>query len=677
MPDHKSLLLPFTYLFSLSVLAHGLDYEHIAVHGHQTRLVGQAISASEGIIGQGEIAQRPLLRTGEMLELVPGMVVTQHSGSGKANQYFLRGFNLDHGTDFQTRVDGMPVNMRTHGHGQAYTDLNFIVPEFVGNIQYRKGAYHATQGDFATAGSASFFMTPQLPSMLSLQMGQDNYWRTLAAKSLKIDNAVLNLGVEATSYDGSWTDVEEDIKKFNGLVSYHRPTENGQLSLTFMAYDNQWNSADQIPQRAVEQGLIDELGSLDTTLGGESDRYSLSVNWLVGEWSLSAYVIESNLDLYSNFTYFLNDPVQGDQFKQVDQRRIWGGEINRHAYSNLFGKEWAHEFGAQLRHDDIGEVALYNTRARQVISPVRVDAVQETSSSLYWQSELLLSSRLTLSSGVRYDYFDVSVDSDLAANSGNTNDDLVSFNASLTYSLTPSLEAYANAGQSFHSNDARGATISFDPATGEAASPVDLLVRGEGMEVGLRYFDSRRLNLSMALWSLNLDSELLFVGDAGNTEASRGSRRYGLELAAYYWLAETLSADLELALTHSRFRGEEEGEGNRIDGSLPMVASAGLNWQLSEQWQSSLRVRHFGKRLLDSHGEQRSSPLTVVNLSVSYRLPSWQFRLEALNLLDSNDHDIDYLYESRLPGEAQAGIEDVHYHPIEPRTLRVGATYHF
>ncbi|GAA0341040.1 TonB-dependent receptor [Bowmanella denitrificans] len=664
-------------VFSSAALAHGLDYEHIAVHGHQTRLLGQALSASEGVIGQGEIAQRPLLRTGEVLELVPGMVVTQHSGSGKANQYFLRGFNLDHGTDFQTSLEGMPLNMRTHGHGQAYTDLNFIVPEFIGNIQYRKGAYHADQGDFATAGSARFFLASALPSMLSLQLGQDNYQRAVVSHHLALDDATLSVGLEATGYDGPWTDIDEGIRKYNGLVRYNRATDSGQFNLTLMAYDNRWQSADQIPQRAVDQGLIDKLGSLDTTLGGESDRYSLSLNWQWYDWAISAYAIESNLDLFSNFTYYLNDPIQGDQFKQVDKRRIWGGEISRHAFTSLFGKEWTHEVGAQLRYDDIGEVALYNTKARQVLSPVRVDSVDELSSALYWQSELLLTNRLTLSTGVRYDYFDVSVNSDLAQNSGDASDDLLSFNASLSYSLTPSLEGYINAGQSFHSNDARGATIQLDPVTGDRAEPVDLLVRGDGMEIGLRYFDSKSLNLSVAIWTLELDSELLFVGDAGNTEASRGSRRYGVEAAAYYWLNNRLSLDMEVALSHSRFRGQEAGEGDRIDGSLPVVASAGFTWQANDNISSSLRIRHFGKRLLDSRGEVRSEPLTVMNLSLTYALQAWQFKLEVLNLLDSDDHDIDYLYESRLPGEPPEGVEDIHYHPIEPRTLRLGATYHF
>lgn len=670
--------LPFPLLLlSQAVNSHGLSIEHIEVNGRETRLIGEAISASNGIAGQDEISTRPMLRTGEVLELVPGMVVTQHSGSGKANQYFLRGFNLDHGTDFSTTVNGMPVNMRSHGHGQGYTDLNFITPEFVHYIEYNKGAYNALQGDFSTAGSANFYLTPSLQQdMVSVEAGENNYLRTVAGSTLSFDDASLFLGGEFNRYDGPWQDISEDINKVNGLVNYSQNTDNGSVAVTFMAYDNSWNSADQIPARAVASGLISPLGSLDTTVGGESSRYSLSFNVTEGDFYASAYLINSDLDLFSNFTYFLDNPLQGDQFEQVDRRQITGGEAGYHFSASPGKMDWVHQIGIQVRRDDIDEVGLFNTQARQRTGTVRSDDVDELSVSVFYQGDYLLNGKTTARLGARYDYLTADVNSDLAANSGSADDGLLSLSAGLSYIFTPHLEGYVNAGQSFHSNDARGATLSVDPQSGDIADPVDLLVRGNTAETGIRYFDSEVLNLSASLWWLELDSELLFVGDAGNSEASRASERFGAEIAAYYWFTEQLSVDVEVALTHSRFKGSEEGEGNRIDGALGEVVSAGLRWQFAEGWDSTLRLRHFGPRTLDNYGDVESSALTVVNAQLSKRWQNWTFTLQALNLLDSDDHDIDYLYESQLQDET-AAVEDIHFHPIEPRTMRIKAAYRF
>ncbi|KXJ59804.1 MAG: TonB-dependent receptor [Alteromonas sp. Nap_26] len=664
-------------IFSTSAFGHGVNIEEIEVVGHKKRLIGEAIAASSGIIGQKEISVRPLLRSGEVLELVPGMVVTQHSGSGKANQYFLRGFNLDHGTDFSTSVNGMPVNMRTHGHGQGYSDLNFIIPELVHYIAYDKGAYSALKGDFSTAGSAEFFMSAALPNdMISLELGENSFSRAVAAKTLKNQSSTLLIGGELNTYDGPWTDIDEDIEKVNGLINYSTKTASGNIAITAMAYDNSWNAADQIPQRAVQNQLISSLGSLDTSVGGESNRYSISTNITHNDWYFNAYIINSDLNLFSNFTYFLEDPVIGDQFEQVDDRNIYGGEAGYHFGQIVNGMDWLHQVGMQIRMDDIKDVGLHRTKDRVRLSTVRQDEVKEQSLAIYYQSEILLTSRATLRVGARYDYLNVDVNSDLTANSGQKDDGILSLSTGLSYIFSTRWEGYFNAGQSFHSNDARGATLSIDPASGETAEPVDLLVRGNTAEMGLRYFYGKALNVSASLWWLELDSELLFVGDAGNSEASRASERYGAEVAAYYWLNEALSVDLEAALTHSRFKGHEEGEGNRIDGALGEVLSARLTWQIAPNVDTSIRLRHFGPRVLDSYGENESSSLTVINAQINWQRSNWMLTLQALNVFDSNDHDIDYLYESQLANELQP-VEDVHFHPIEPRTFRAKVRYNF
>ncbi|MBU2115885.1 MAG: TonB-dependent receptor [Gammaproteobacteria bacterium] len=651
--------------------------EQISVKGRQTDLLGLASSASEGLVGNAEIAARPLLRTGEVLEFIPGMVVTQHSGSGKANQYFLRGFNLDHGTDFASYVDGMPVNMRSHGHGQGYSDLSFLIPELVSQIDYQKGAYHANSGDFSAAGVARFGMQNRTRNAAELTFGMDNYQRLLLKGNVKQGKADVLLAAELQQYDGPWSDIAEDVDKRNLLARYSKPVGSGQFALTLMAYENSWNAADQIPQRAVQQGLIDALGSLDTSVGGQSSRNSVSASWYSDAWQWNAYAIQSELDLWSNFTYFLNDPINGDQFEQVDERWIYGGELSRHWHQQWGEFAVEHVVGVQLRYDDIGEVGLYNTQQRQRLSTLRQDAVQQGSAALFSQSTLQLNTDWNAHLGLRYDYFSVDVKSDLAANSGEATDGITSLKAGLSYQFAANWQAYFNAGQGFHSNDARGATTRIDPQSGDNVAPVDLLVRTNGAELGLRFFDYTALNVSAALWYLNMDSELLYVGDAGTNEPSRASKRYGIEVAAYYWLNSNWSLDTELALTRSRFSQSVEGEGNYIDGALPVVLSMGLIYKADNPWQLSLRLRHFGKRTLDSFNQQRSDATTTLNAGYRYDWQRWQLALELLNIFDSNNSDIDYFYASRLPGEPAEGIADKHSHPLEPRTARLKLAYRF
>ncbi len=661
--------------------------ETVTVEGRQTNLVGEAMSASQGLVGQHEIELRPLLRTGEILELVPGLVVTQHSGTGKANQYFLRGFNLDHGTDFATFVDGMPVNMRTHGHGQGYTDLNFIIPEAVASIAYKKGAYYADVGDFSGAGSAEINTASAVDrGLLEFSAGEDAFYRAAALDSIEAGGGDWLYALEANRYDGPWTDIEEDLEKINVLLKHRRELGGGQLSLSFMGYDNSWNSADQIPLRAVRNGLIDELGSIDDTLGGESSRYSFSGSWQRGDLQISAYAINYDLNLWSNFTYFLDDRVDGDQFEQVDDRWIYGGRASYLFSGQLAGMAMENRIGAELRYDVIDEVGLYRSAARQRSGAVRSDEVDQLSTGLYWENQLAWSDQWRSVIGLRYDYFDFDVDSrigvntngiDLSTNGGTADDNLVSLKGSLIYAFNKEWEAYVSAGEGFHSNDARGTTIRVDPADGAAVDSVDPLVASLGYEVGLRGFWNERLNTSIALWYLELDSELLFVGDAGNTEASRESERQGLEFTAYYRLTDHWTLDMEYAYTDAEF-SDSAAEGDEIPGAIEQVLQAGISANLASGWFGSLRLRYFGERPLLEDGSVESDSSTLVSLRAGYRRDNWTVRADLLNLLDSDDHDIDYFYQSRLRGETTiAGTNDIHYHVLEPRTLRLSVGLRF
>jgi len=671
--------------FSAPILAndYSKELEEITIVGRTTNLLGSAMSASEGFVSQQELAIRPTLRIGELLELVPGMVATQHSGSGKANQYFLRGFNLDHGTDFATFVDGMPVNMRTHGHGQGYTDINFIIPELVQNLAYRKGSYYAETGDFSGAGSATFSTANTLEQgLVRITLGKDNFQRYLLADSLEhILGGDLLVGLEYQTYAGPWTDINENVNKTNALVKHSSQLGDGKLSVTFMAYDNSWNSADQIPLRAVEQGELNPLGSIDPSLGGESSRYSLSVAWDSNDAFLSAYVIDYELDLFSNFTYFLDDPINGDQFEQVDQRKIYGASGHIHYDFNGL----VNTLGFETRFDDIAEVGLHKSAKQIRLGSIRNDAVQEKSAAIYAKSSYDWSPKFRTVLGIRYDYYDFKVSSligenvngiNLRGNTGKNNDDLVSLKGSATYRFSETLEAYLAAGQAFHSNDARGTIKQIDPNDGSAIDSVNPLVRSFGKEVGLRIELAQALNASFSLWSLQLDSELLFVGDAGNTEANRPSYREGIEASVYYRFNEHWLLDAEYALSKAKFSDESE-DGRHIPGSVEQVLQLGLSAELTSGLTASVRLRHLGKRPLLENAEVSSQPSTIVNLLLSQQWQDWTVKLELLNLFDSTGHDIDYYYPSRLSGEDEQGVEDLHFHQIEPRTLRLTAQMRF
>jgi outer membrane receptor protein involved in Fe transport len=583
----------------------------------------------------------------------------------------VRGFNLDHGTDFATWIDGMPVNLPTHAHGQGYTDLNFLIPELVERLEYRKGAYYAEVSDFSSAGAAYLSTYERLPAgMIKAGFGEDGYFSALAADSFGAGSGELLYGIQVHRYDGPWSDIDEDVRRDNLLLRYSERTDTGGWNVALMGYDAGWNSPDQIPRRAVESGLIAPLGSIDETLGGETSRYSLSGSWTgdVGSGRLraNAYAIDYDLELFSNFTYFLDDPVDGDQFAQRDDRTITGGEV---AYT--FGERgMSHTFGAMLRNDHIGAVGLFHTAQRRPLNTIRSDSVDELSVGLYYSNETRWSDKLRTTLGVRADHFDFDVASELSVNSGSAGESIFTPKASVIYSATSNTELYLSAGKGFHSNDARGTTITVDPVSGDPADQVSPLVDAHELEVGFRTFVDRKLNVSAALWLLELDSELLFIGDAGNTEASRPSRRYGIEVPVYYRPNDRLTFDVELALTRSRFT-ELDPAGDEIPGSIDQVVAAGITLQNPQGFHGSLRLRYFGPRPLIEDGSIESDSSTVLNLALGYKRKQLDFRVDVLNLLDSDDDDITYWYASRLPGEPDEGVEDYHSHPIEPRNLRV------
>lgn len=647
----------------------------ISVEGRAEDLSGEAISASEGRTGARDLALRPLLREGELLETVPGMILTQHSGDGKSNQMFVRGFNLDHGTDFRSVVEGMPVNLPTHAHGQGYTDLNFLVPELVERIDYRLGVYYPQVGDFGSAGAAEVRLARALPRPFArAEAGELGLIRGVAAGSIPMGGGDLLAGGELKRYDGPW-EVPQALAKASGLLRWTRNVGRGGISLLALGYANSWDASDQIPLRLVEDGSLGRFGQVDDALGGESKRFSLSATWtrpgeLVSH-RLDAYAIRYELDLWSNFTYFLDDPFDGDEFQQRDRRWTFGLQydgrrsLGRHAVL----------FGGETRWDEIGDVGLYRTRARERRATIRSDAVSEWGSGGWIAAESRWTPRLRTSLGLRGDVYRFDVRADIPQNSGTRWAGLLSPKASVAFVPRDGTEAYASGGFAFHSNDARGTVIAVDPVTGAPAERVDPLVRSRGAELGIRVAPAGTWRTTLAAWVLDLDSELLFVGDAGTTEPSDRSRRLGVTWTNFWRPLPRLSIDADISLTRARFVGPPDGE-DFVPGAIENVIAAGVAWDSPGNGPlAALRVRHLGAYPLNEDDSVRSGATTLVNARFGWRFGPVQLYASVLNLFDVEQSDIEYWYASRVAGEPAEGIEDVHFHPVEPRQLRAGVAW--
>jgi hypothetical protein len=640
---------------------------------HYDNAVGASDAASQGVIRAELLKSRPALRPGEVLEFVPGMIVTQHSGDGKANQYFLRGFNLDHGTDFATTVNGLPVNMPTHGHSQGYADLNFLMPELVDRIEYRKGPYFAQTGDFSAAGSADIRYLRKLDAPLALlTVGQHGYRRAVGAGSTELAPGLSLLGaLELQRNDGPWT-VPEGQHKVNGVLTLSAGSAARGYSASVMNYDAHWTATNQVPQRLIDAGSYQgrpfgRFDSLDPSDGGSTRRSSLS-----GEWhsrdddgsatQVAAYAIDYRLQLFSNHTFALDRPEQGDQIAQQDKRQVYGLSVS-HALDHAVGALPARsEFGLQLRHDRI-RVGLFNSTQRRITDTAREDRVRQTQLGLYGQTSVEITPWLRTVAGLRADRASFDVDSlTNAANSGTASAHLFSPKLSVILGPWQRTEIFFNAGRGFHSNDARGAT--------DATAPVPGLVAARGMELGARSEMLPGLQSSLALWKLDFDSELVYVGDAGATEPNRPSRRHGVEWNNRYIPLPWLLLDADLAWSQARF-ATPAPEGDYVPNAVNRIASIAVTLRELGPWSASLQWRYLGSAALVEDNSVRSHPSLTTNLRLARRLGrDSEITLDVFNLLNRRVNDIEYFYESRLPRET-APVADRHLHPAEPRTLRL------
>jgi outer membrane receptor protein involved in Fe transport len=648
----------------------------IQVTAERLRLMGTSTTASQGIVVNDELALTPAYRVGQLLETVPGLQVTSHSGEGKANQYLLRGFNLDHGTDLATAVDGMPVNEPTHAHGQGYTDLNFLIPELATNIKYSKGPYYADEGDFSSVGAVHINYLDKIDDQVSATVGTLGYQRIFAGGSIIVGDGSLLAALEAQHYDGPWVN-PDDLRKINAVLRYSRGDATDGFTLTAMHYHGDWNATTDQPLRAIDSGLISRFGSLNPSDGGQAQRTSLTSQLYRGiadgQLHVNAYVFNNQLTLWNDFTHFLIDPINGDQEAQHENRITVGGEVSYQHDALLLGLPNTVTVGIATRND-VNDVSRFPTIARQVIpaaAPLdfnEADRVRLNSESAYMQSTTHWTPWLRSVVGLRYDNL---YGKDTGTNRGSAGGHLFAPKGSLILHPVESTEIYFSAGRGFHSDDLRGVTSA--AALGLPGAP--LIARQSGEEIGLRQEFTRALTVTLALYTLNAESETTYDPDVGVDGAGPGSKRRGFEINLTYQALRWLEFYASYSANHARFTTPFDDGTGHVGEFLPNApfATGSFNVYVKNlgAWNGSLGYRYLSAYPLSSDDAVQGHGYGEWSGDVHYGFAhGWSVGLGLFNLTNKRADAAEFWYVDRLPGEAAAGVADIHVHPLEGRSAR-------
>jgi len=656
---------------------------------------------------------RPSRTAHQMLQMAPGLVIAQHAGGGKAEQIFLRGFDADHGTDVALSVDGVPVNMVSHGHGQGYADLHFMIADVIDNVDVFKGPYFPEFGNFATAGAVAFHTRDHLEeNEFRFEGGSFSTSSYTMLYQLPMADPGQTVYFAGNFYlsDGPF-DRPQDFHRFNVFSKVHTHlSQRSTLTLDLGAFGSAWDASGQIPERALSSGRIDRWGAIDDFEGGITGRHNVNLTFRsIGrnnsDFTSQLYVSQYDFKLFSNFTFFLVDPVNGDMIEQTDDRVLFGINNTYSLYHNL-GDITAHAtLGGGLRADDT-DVALWKNRTRER-DRILVDAhVIERNFYLWAREELFLTPDVRLMLGLRTDYFTFNVEDHLEGEaaqlphaSGYSQDRIFSPKAALVYTPRSDVDLFVNAGTGFHSNDARNVVIDarveelarqraaagasadeinaeleargFDPGHLDAKT----LPRATGGEVGARLRLLERINAGVAFWLLDLDREFVYVGDAGTTEESGRTRRTGVDLEARVQLRPWLWADADVNLSRGKLRDEPAGTDD-IPLAPSRTSSGGVTARHGQGWEGSLRYRHIGERPANEGDSVRARGSTAFDLNASYRFDQYKIHLMVENLLDTEWNEAQFDTESRLENEVDP-VSELHFTPGNPFNMRVGLSYFF
>lgn len=627
-----------------------------------------------------DIQTRPLNTSQDILRIVPGLVIAQHAGGGKAEQIFLRGFDTDHGTDIRITVDGLPVNMVSHAHGQGYADLHWLIPEMVREVDFVKGNYDAAAGDFATAGHINFNTATALnKSMVKMEGGQFDTWRGMAAFNL--------LGEEASAKNQhAWLASEynfsngyfESPQHFTRLNLMGRYTgmigENNSISVFVSTFRSRWDHSGQIPLRAVADGSISRFGAIDDTEGGETSRSNASLTFMknLGNRTFlknQIYLVKYDFELYSNFTFFLNDPVNGDQIRQKEDRRIVGYNGSWNRETMVAGMPLTTVVGVQLRADEIRNNELSRTANRtETLSRIAFGDVEEANAGFYIDETLKIGSRWTLNAGMRFDQFyfnyvnKTSPAYDIKATASNT----FSPKLNIHFDLSDAIRLFAKSGIGFHSNDARVVIAGQNPNT---------LPKAFGAEAGFLVKPVSSMLLSFSAWRLDLQQEFVYVGDEGVVEPGGRTTRKGLDMGLRWQIKRRIFADADLNYAMPRAKDEPEGS-NFIPLAPVFTASGGLVAQTKSGLFASLRYRHIGSRPANEDNSISLNSQSVLDMVTGLKKNTYEVNLTIQNILNTEFNDAQFVTESRLRNEP-APVTELHFTPGTPFFLRGSLSYFF
>ncbi len=649
-----------------------LGFTNSNTPGMGSNRLGDLPAASAGTISRDDLLIRPSARVGDILESIPGLVATPHSGGGKASQFILRGSYADHGTDFSLFADGVPMNLPTHAHGQGYLDTNWLIPELIERIDYRKGPYYADIGDFSSLGSGSIRFLDKLDQgFTKFTTGMYAYNRLVNADSYQVGPGNLLYGIEAQYADTAWQ-AHEKLQRFSGIMKYTVGDKDAGFSLSGLSYYSQWTSTDQQPELAITQGIIGRFGTFDPATGGNTYRQGINAeSWAhISDNSVTraqAYATWYNFDLYS----LLSGP--GSETQQFERRRYLGTNLSHQVDSEFFGIKMKDTIGLQFRNDDIPNIQLNNTDNRVITSQVSQNAVNISTMGLYYTNSWQWTDRLRTESGIRWDHYWYDVTSVLQdVNSGSKQVSMVNPKESIIFKASDNMDLFLNGGFGLHSNDARGITLRINPDGTPVTQATPALVRSRGAEFGVRTAELiPGLKTTAAVYYLDIDSELIFSGDQGTTTPQGKTKRMGVELTGFYNITKYWSVDVEFNWTSIRFdKPDPDTGGTFVPQTVPFLLSGGTTFRDPSGFFGSLRMKSISAQPLVSDDSYRSQHTTIFNAVLGYTRNSWTVGVEGINLLNAQAPDISYAYPFTLVAGGPQIIGRV-IRPTDPIQARV------
>lgn len=612
-----------------------------------------------------DMSLQPVKSSQDILRIVPGLFIAQHAGGGKAEQIFLRGFDIDHGTDIALSLDGTPINMVSHAHGQGYSDLHFIIPETVEKVEFNKGPYYTDQGNFNTAGYASFQTKKSLESnLIKIEGGQFGRLRTLGMFNLldpkKRENSKFYLATEFVRSDG-YFESPQNFKRFNSFLKFQQRVSSNQLfEISLSAFTSGWNASGQIPNRAVESGMITRFGSIDNTEGGETERFAFNSKLTTqidekSSISNQIYVNQSNFKLLSNFTFFLENSVLGDQITQSENRLTYGTN-NYYTRNNVIsGLDGKFKAGINLRRDLVKDSRLFRSSNEfGELADISRGDIEESNLQFYVQENIKLSERLRLLAGLRYDYFLFSYNDKLSNSNTFEGEGQLSPKFQLAFDLNENLNLYAKYGLGYHSNDSR--LISGNNSNNR-------LAQAQGLDFGTYWRPNEKVLVNMAVWYLDLEDELVYVGDEGIVEASGATRRMGLDFSMRYQILKNLSGTIDANYAFARSKNSPEGE-NYIP-LAPSFSSLGKLSFYKNNFTASLQYRYITDRAANENNSLKAAGYFLNDLNLKYDLGKVSFGISIENLWNIEWKEAQFETTSRLQNEID-GTTEIHYTPGTP-----------